>query len=627
MCGIAGLYNFGKSEAVDPGLIKRMNDLLEHRGPDDEGFYIKGNIGLAMRRLAIIDLSTGHQPMGSEDGKVQLVFNGEIYNFQELRQELLSLGIRFKTNSDTEVILRLYEKMGVDCVKRLRGMFAFAIWDESHQRLMLARDRVGKKPLVYAQNSGRIAWASEIRSLLLVPDVSKDIDPQAVDLYLGLQYIPSPWTIYKSIRKLPPAHYLILEKGQTRIERYWNLPFNEPPYAGSLEEAKRDLRSKFEESTKLRMISDVPLGAFLSGGVDSTLVVGAMSRISSRPVKTFAIGFEEKEFSELSYAREAASFFKTDHTEFVVKPQMADILPKLAWHYGEPFGDSSALPSFYLARETRKHVTVALTGDGGDENFAGYNRYVAMKMMGWLDWIPESIRRSLSPLGNFMPRKGKRFFQDILGAPSAARYFNTIGIFSENEKKEMYTPQFSHQVGGAGGAIDYLSVNMGSESSSDSVNLFLATDFSTYLPECLMVKSDIATMANSLEARSPFLDHELIELAFRLPGKWKLKGPASTKWILKQAFSDLIPPSIAQRSKMGFGIPLAAWFRGDLQEFWRSQVLSSAAISRGYFQRAWLEKLFNEHLSGQRDHGYRMWVLLMLEMWHQANLSGGTVTS
>ncbi|MCG3203762.1 MAG: Asparagine synthetase [glutamine-hydrolyzing] 1 [Elusimicrobia bacterium] len=627
MCGIAGIYNYGKKEKVEPLLLKRMNDLLEHRGPDDEGFYIKENVGLSMRRLAIIDLSTGHQPMGSEDGRVQLVFNGEIYNYRELRQELISQGVRFKTNSDTEVILRLYEKVGVECVKRLRGMFAFSIWDETHQRLMLARDRVGKKPLVYTHDSGRIVWASEIRALLEVPGLSKEIDPQAVDLYLGLQYIPSPWTIYKAIRKLPPAHCLILEKGQTRMERYWHLPTQEPSFSGTFEEAKREIRLKFEESTRLRMISDVPLGAFLSGGVDSTLVVGTMSRLSSRPVKTFAIGFQEEKFSELAYAKEVAQYFKTDHTEFVVKPHMADVLPKLAWHYGEPYGDSSALPSFYLARETRKHVTVALTGDGGDENFAGYRRYVAMKMMRFLDWMPQNFRRSLSPVGNILPRKGRRFVRDIWGASASNRYFNTIGIFGENEKKSMYTSDFFAQVGPGDRSVQYLNDVLGKFSHLDGTNQLLATDFETYLPECLMVKMDIATMANSLEARSPFLDHELIDLAFRFPVEWKLKGLRGAKWILKQAFSDLLPASIAQRSKMGFGIPLAAWFRGELRNLWRDQVLSSAALARGYFQRSWLEKMFDEHVSGKRDHGYRMWVLLMLEMWHQTNLPGGRVAS
>jgi len=626
MCGIAGIYNYGSGERADRGLLQRMNDLLAHRGPDDEGFFVEGPIGLAMRRLAIIDVPSGRQPMSNEDGSVHLVFNGEIYNFQILRQELAARGVRFMTNSDTEVILRLYETDGIDCVKRLRGMFAFAVWDGPRQRLMIARDRFGKKPLVYVHSNGRFAWASEIRSLLEMPDVSKDIDPEAVDMYLGLQYIPSPLTIFKSVRKLPPAHVLVIEKGRTRIERYWALSTEPSSARCSVEEAKHMIREEFEESTRLRMVSDVPLGAFLSGGIDSTLVVGMMSRLSPRPVKTFAIGFEEDEYSELPYAREAARFFKTDHTEFIVKPQMADILPKLAWHYGEPFGDSSALPSYYLARETRKHVTVALTGDGGDEAFGGYNRYAAMKLAGQLDWAPLSLRRSLSALGKFFPRKGRRFLQDVLAAPAAARYFNLVGIFSEQDKNNIYAPGFLGQLAGLSRSINYLNSFFEQSKRLDLVNQMLYVDLASYLPECLMAKADIATMANSLEARSPFLDHELIERVFALSGDWKIKGMRSTKWILKESLRDLLPGSIAHRSKMGFGIPVAAWFRGELKNFWRDHALSAAALSRGYFKAGALERIFDEHVSGRRDHGYRMWVLLMLELWHQAYLPGGKVS-
>lgn len=620
MCGIAGIYNYGQPHPVDRDLLQRMNDLLEHRGPDDEGLFAKDNVGLCMRRLAIIDVPSGHQPMASDDGAIQLVFNGEIYNFQSLRAELTAQGVRFKTHSDTEVILRLYEKVGVDCVTRLRGMFAFAIWDAPRKRLMVARDRFGKKPLVYAHANGRFAWASEIRSLLELPGISREIDVDAVDLYLGLQYIPSPWTIFKSIRKLPPAHRLVIENGATRIERYWSLPSEKSETLLSFDEAKQMIRAKLEESTRIRMISDVPLGAFLSGGVDSTLVVGLMSRIASRPVKTFAIGFEEESFSELPYAREAASFFKTDHTEFIVKPHMADVLPKIARHYGEPFGDSSALPMFYLSRETRKHVTVALTGDGGDESFGGYNRYVAMKMMDKLDWIPSPLRRALAPLGAALPRKGRRFVQDVMPAPRGDRYLNLIGIFNENDKKTLYSPGFRQRLGERARASDYVDMFFDRARALDRVNQLLYVDFASYLPECLMAKADIATMANSLEARSPFLDHELVEAAFSLPGEWKIKGMKSTKWILKEALRDLLTGSISTRSKMGFGIPLAEWFRGELKSLWRETVLSPEALSRGYFDEAALRRLFDDHVSGRRDNGYRMWVLLMLEMWHRTVL-------
>lgn len=580
MCGIAGI--FSPEGLVEKDLPKKMADAMIHRGPDDEGFYSDRNVGLAMRRLSVIDLPSGHQPMASDDGRVQLVFNGEIYNFQALRTELMAQGVRFKTQSDTEVILRLYERFGVDCVTRLRGMFAFAIWDEPKQRVMLARDRLGKKPLLYSYKSGRLVWASEMQSLLQVSGISKEIDSEAIDLYLGLQYVPSPWTVYKAVRKLPPAHVLLLEKGQLKIERYWHLPL-EKTNLPTLTEAKQILRDKVTEAVKLRMVSDVPLGAFLSGGVDSTIVVGVMSQLSNRPIKTFAVGFEEEKFSELPYARQAAQVFKTDHTEFIVKPQMADILPKLARQYGEPFGDSSALPTYYLAQQTRKHVTVALTGDGGDENFGGYRRYIATKFL------------------RFVGR----------------RYFDSIGIFDEDEKEQLYAPGFSQSVE-TGQAAGYLKELFGQAKNLDYVNRMSFVDFSSYLPECLMTKVDIASMAHSLEARSPFLDHELIEFVFPLPGAWKLKGLSSTKWLLKEAFRDLLPPSILDRPKMGFGLPVDQWFRGELKNYWREHVLSSAALGRGYFNKAALEKLFEDHVAGRRNHGYRLWVLLMLELWNRS---------
>lgn len=616
MCGIAGIYNFARKEPVDEQLLKQMGDVLEHRGPDDAGHYRKGNIGLTMRRLSVIDLSTGHQPMASDDGRIQLIFNGEIYNFQHLRTDLISQGVRFRTNSDTEVILRLYEREGVDCVKQLRGMFAFAIWDEPRDRLMLARDRIGKKPLVYAYGGGQLAWASEIRSLLKIPALSKEIDLDAIDLYLGLQYIPSPWTAYKSIRKLPPAQYLLVERGNIRLEKYWELPTKTNDTSLSFEEAKKILREKIMESTKLRMVSDVPLGAFLSGGIDSTVVVGAMSRLSSRPIKTFSVGFEEEKFSELAFARQVAAFFKTDHTEIIVQPQITEVLPKLAWHYGEPFGDSSALPTYYLARETRKHVTVALSGDGGDENFAGYKRYAAMKMMRHLDKLPISVRRSLVPLGDLLPRKGRRFMQDILAKEPAEHYFNLIGAFGEREKVELYTPEFSQSLSSRTGTMNYMNTLFCQSQNKDFVNQLLAIDFSSYLPDCLMTKVDIATMAHSLEARSPLLDHELIEFVWQLPSDWKLKGYSLSKWIMKEALKDMLPPSIVKRPKMGFGLPIDAWFRGELKNYWRDIVLSSVALNRGYFQKEGLKNLIDDHVGRRRNLGYRLWTILMLELWH-----------
>jgi asparagine synthase (glutamine-hydrolysing) len=565
--------------------------------------------------------------MTNEDQSLWLVFNGEIYNFRELRQELMAKGHPFKTSSDTETILHLYEEMGPDCVQRLRGMFAFSLWDKRRNRLLLARDRVGKKPLVYSLKNGRLAWASEIRPLLQLPDISRELDFQALDLYLGLQYIPSPWTIYKDIRKLPPGHRMIVENGQIRVERYWNLPLDKPALSLSFQEAKEAIREKLKESTRLRMIADVPLGVFLSGGVDSSVVAALMSELSDRPVKTFSIGFEEQEFSELDYAREVAQRYGTQHTEFIVKPEMADVLPLLARHYGEPFGDSSALATYYVSRETRRHVTVALNGDGGDENFAGYRRYTAMKAARYFGCLPRPLRAGLRHGMDKMSQKTfspvlanriRRFAECTFQPDRVSQYFNLLGYFTEEEKRALYTPGFMANVK-AGESLRYLDKHFQAAESQDFVNRMLYVDFYTYLPECLMVKVDIATMANSLEGRSPLLDHELLELVFQLPGDWKLKGLTGLKWIFRQAMREDLPPRVYRREKMGFGIPLGPWFRGKLKEYWQDHVLSSQALARGYFQKNFLDQLFEEHVSRRRDHGYKLWILLMLELWHQAS--------
>ena len=395
MCGICGKYNFGSTKPVTREELKKMNDLIVHRGPDDDGYYTQDNIGLAMRRLSIIDIAGGHQPMTNEDGSIWVVLNGEIYNFQSLREDLSRRGHKFKTKSDTEVIAHLYEEKGIDFAKELRGMFAISLWDSNKKRFILARDRIGKKPLFYSLNDNFIAFASELRSLLTLPGISKEVDFAAIDAYLTLQYIPSPLSIFKSVRKLKPASMLVFEDGKSEILEYWDLPLKEDKFDSlSLKETKEKLYDELFEATKIRMISDVPLGAFLSGGVDSSVIVALMSKISSKPVKTFSIGFKEEKFSELKYAKEVADMYGTDHTEFIVEANMADILPRLVWHYCEPYADSSALPSYYVSRETRKEVTVALNGDGGDENFGGYLRYVAMKLVHAMNMMPNSFKRT-----------------------------------------------------------------------------------------------------------------------------------------------------------------------------------------------------------------------------------------
>jgi asparagine synthase (glutamine-hydrolysing) len=627
MCGICGVVD-GRGRTPDRALLKKANDLIAHRGPDDEGFYVDGSVALAMRRLAIIDLNTGHQPLSYADESLWIVFNGEIYNYQSLREELLARGHRLKTKSDTEAILALYSEMGPACVTKLRGMFAFAIWDKNKRRLFISRDRIGKKPLCYAERpDGSLVFGSELRCLFaLDPELPRETDPTAIDMYLSLQYIPSPKTVYKSVKKLEPGHSLVWENGRTTVERYWDLPLGKPPVTEDVEEAKRLLREKLTESVRLRMISDVPLGAFLSGGVDSSIIVALMSQLSSKPVKTFSIGFDEEKFSETHYAKMVADKYKTDHTEFVVKPQMADVLPKLAWHYGEPYADASALPTYYVSRETRKFVTVALNGDGGDENFAGYVRYFAMKAARVTDLLPKSALAALKAGAEHLPEfdaphgnlwRAKRFLRSVLSNDLAGRHLKMIGYFAEDEKPGLYSPEFKAALGGGFGASkEYLARAFDACKGEDFINQLLYVDFKTYLPECLMAKVDVATMACSLEGRSPLLDHEFVELAYRMPGDWKLRGLTGHKWIFKEAFKDLLPPEILTRKKMGFGIPLGAWFRGPLKDYWADRVLSRDALSRGYFNEKALRELWDGHQSGRRDNGYRLWALLMLELWH-----------
>jgi asparagine synthase (glutamine-hydrolysing) len=632
MCGICGIvYKDGTSP--DRGRLKAANDLLIHRGPDDEGFHIEGPAGLAMRRLAIIDLDTGHQPISSADGRYTIVFNGEIYNFLELRKEIEAQGYVFRTKTDTEAILVLYQRLGADCVKRLRGMFAFAIWDKAEGSLFIARDRIGKKPLVYTEQRGFLAFASELRALFVWPGVPRDIDPEAVDLFLSLQYIPAPKTIYAGVKKLPPGHFLLHRKGKTTVERYWDLPVGQPPVTTDAEEAKLIVKDKLREAVRLRLISDVPLGAFLSGGVDSSIIVALMAEMSSKPVKTFSIGFDEAEFSELHFAQSVARRYGCEHTEFVVKPEMADVLPKLAWHYGEPYADPSALPSYYVARETRRFVTVALNGDGGDENFGGYVRYFAMKLARYFDLMPGPARAGLRGAAELLPDwrapygfswRLKRFLRSALFTDLPRRHLKMICYFTEEDKQGFYAPGFTARLGAAQGAAQgYMERAFAACPAEDFVNRMLYVDFKTYLPECLMTKMDIAAMANSLEGRSPFLDHEFVETVYRMPGDWKLKGLRGHKWLLKEAFRDKLPPLIFNRGKMGFGIPLGSWFRGPLKDFWAEHVLGTKALARGYFREEALRRLWDEHQGRRRDHGYRLWALLMLELWHVDCLEKG----
>jgi asparagine synthase (glutamine-hydrolysing) len=626
MCGICGRLNFN-DELVTKEFIHRMCQVLKHRGPDDEGIYINPKseirnpkIGMGVRRLKVIDLETGHQPIHNEDKRIWIVCNGEIYNFKDLRMDLEKRGHKFYTKSDTETIIHLYEDYGIDCVKYLRGMFAFAIWDERKRGLFLARDRLGQKPLVYAMINGSFIFASEIKSILENPEVEKEVNLEALHHYLTYQYIPASLTMFSGIKKLPPASILICNaKGEIKIERYWDLNYknklklSEPEYCEKILELLR-------EAVELRLISDVPLGAFLSGGIDSSAVVGIMSQLMDRPVKTFSIGFEEEDFSEINYARTIAKYFHTDHYEFIVKPETIEILPKLIWHYNEPFADSSALPTYYLARETRKHVTVALNGDGGDENFAGYDRYKANKIASYCNIIPRSLKRIAAGMAGKLPmRKANRFFQAINESPER-RNIRWHCFFDNERKNKLYSEEMRKKLSYLD-AYDYM-INVFQEAEADDfLDKILYTDINTYLPGDLLVKMDIATMAHSLEARSPFLDHKFMEFNARIPSRFKLKGLTS-KYILKKALKGLLPEEILKRGKMGFGIPIGKWFRYQLKDYIREILLDTRNLQRGYFTRESIRQLLDEHISGKVDHGYRLWALLNLELWHRMFIDG-----
>jgi asparagine synthase (glutamine-hydrolysing) len=623
MCGIVGFINREGSGAMRP-VLERMCDAIAHRGPDDDGFYLEGSAALGMRRLAIIDVAGGHQPIHNTDRTKWIVFNGEIYNYQQIRRELDIQGHQFYTNSDTEAIVHLYERYGVDCVQHLRGMFAFAIWDEIEKTLFIARDRVGKKPLLYShQKNGELIFGSEFQALLQHPSVSREVDLDAIDSYLSYLCIPAPQTAFKAIRKLEPGHWLRWKNGEIETRRYWTPNFSKKIKI-SEEEAIEETTRILRESTKLRMISEVPLGAFLSGGVDSSTVVALMAQESSQPVKTFSIGFEEEDFSELKYAKRVAEYVGAEYNEFVVKPDAMEVLPTLVEHYGEPYADSSAIPTYYVSRETRKHVTVALNGDGGDESFAGYERYAAMKAAETYHRFPVALRKALieTPV-SFLPsseiqksriRDVKRFLQ-AASLPKAERYFRWSSTFNRDAKKEIYTEEFSRSTAG-NNASHFLEEWLVRANGSGILDATLLTDQMTYLPNDLLVKVDIASMAVSLEARSPFLDHHLIEFAASLPESLKMRG-FQTKSLLKKVAARLVPKDVIYRRKMGFGVPIGKWFRNEMKDFVREVLLSERSLKRGIVKQGILEKYIEEHMSGKRDHAFQIWTLLMLELWFQ----------
>ena len=627
MCGFAGASWTDPQHAIDAATLDAMTAVLTHRGPDQSGTWFDANTALGHRRLSIIDLDSGRQPLANEDGSVQVVFNGEIYNYRELRNDLQGRGHRFATQSDTEVIVHLYEEYGDDCVDHLRGMFALAVRDVRRQRLLLARDRMGQKPLVYREDPGRLLFASELKALLQVPGAPRELDPVSLDQFLTYQYVPHPRTMLSGYSKLPPAHRAIYENGQLTIQRYWRPGYEDPIEGRSQREWQDALRETLSEAVRLRLRSDVPLGAFLSGGVDSTIIAGLMQQQSGDPVHTFSIGFPVKQFDERDYARMAAEHLGTVHHESVVEPRALEILPKLAWHYDEPFGDCSAIPTMYLSEMTRREVTVALSGDGGDELFAGYDRYRAVALGGRIDRLPGPLRAvAASPAWRLLPastrqksllRRARRF-ADALGEAPERRYLKWVGIFDANRRNDLWTDQFRERLG-EHDAAGFLLDAYGECPDRDFVTRTTCSDVLTYLPCDILTKVDIASMAYSLECRSPLLDHHVVELAARMPMSLKRQGSRG-KTILVETFSDLLPEKIRSRPKMGFGVPLDHWFRNELRPLLEDVLLDPMAISRGHFRPEAIRQLVDEHVSNRWDHSYRLWCLLCLEVWHRIYL-------
>ena len=620
MCGICGVIQLDGKPVSQP-LLRSMNDRLRHRGPDGAGYLIDGNVGLAMRRLSIIDIAGSDQPLTNEDESVALIFNGEIYNYRELRHNLVKRGHRFRTEGDGETIAHLYEEYGNDCWQRLRGMVAVALWDKRHKRLLLARDRMGQKPLYYYQDRDVFVFASEIKALLAHPAVPRLSSfaadgSNALTQYLSYGTMPAPSTAFQNIFMLPPATWLqVNAAGERQQQRYWELPRIAPSDARArAADHIEPTREKLEEAVKLRLMSDVPLGAFLSGGLDSSLIVALMRRHSNAAVKTFSIGFEgDDSFDETPYAEGVAKQLGTDHQTFRVQPEAMNLLTDLVWHHDQPFADSSAIPTLLVSKLTRQQVTVALTGDGGDELYAGYERFHAAQLFQRMSQLPKPLWRALSSLLGALPEgtayddkvKRARRFANAASMSIANGYFDLARVFSADLIAGLC----------ASDSVDTSDFSRYLDTSDDPVTGLLNANMRSYLPDDLLIKADRCSMAASLEARAPFLDHELVEQAAAIPFNLKLKG-GHTKVILKEMARGILPDSIIDRRKHGFGIPLGAWLRRDMTPV-RDILLSRRARERGLWQSDVVERLINDHQSGKRDYNRQLWALLTLEEWHR----------
>jgi asparagine synthase (glutamine-hydrolysing) len=625
MCGIAGAVGLGvginTTEARE--LIGRMCGVIAHRGPDDEGHYVARDAVIGMRRLSIIDIATGRQPLSNENGQIWIVFNGEIYNYRELREELIARGHQFRTKTDTETIVHLYEEEGERCVEKLRGMFAFAIWDSRDRALLLARDRVGKKPLHYTLAGDTLVFGSEIKSLLQYSKTRREVNLEAISDYLSYGYIPDPATAFNDIYKLPPGHTLTFKDGRIRTRRYWDFDYSSD-YGPERDESYyiERLRELLAESVRVRLESEVPLGAFLSGGIDSSTVVALMTREMKRPVKTFSIGFNESRFDELKYARLTAERFQTEHHEFVVTADICRIVNDIVWHHDEPFADVSSIPTFVVSQMARQYVTVALAGDGGDELFAGYDGYARELRFDAAERIPAFIRRKLfRPLSLALPRGayGKRFLGHIARAEGQRRV-NSMSYFNEDAKRDLLSGDILKALNGYDSAEAFERL-YAAPRSGERLDHHMYLDGKTYLPGDILVKVDRMSMANSLETRSPLLDHKLIEFVQTIPASLKLRG-FETKYILKRAVTGLIPEEIIHRPKQGFDVPINRWFNRELREMLDDTLADQRTRGRGYFNQNAVQAILDEHRRGRRDNARHLWGLLMLELWHRSFIDG-----
>ncbi|MET0012468.1 MAG: XrtA/PEP-CTERM system amidotransferase [Sedimenticola sp.] len=622
MCGIVGIFNLTGSNAINRDLLHRINETQYHRGPDEGGIHIEPGIGLAHRRLSIIDLSSGQQPLFNEDGSVVVTYNGEIYNFKELMRELKDLGHVFKTHCDTEVIVHAWEQWGESCVKRFRGMFAFAIWDRNKKILFLARDRLGIKPLYYTRlENDQFVFSSELKAIQLHPALKDEYDPYAIEEYFAFGYIPDPRTIFKNVKKLPPGHTLTLQFGHALPEpvEYWDVPFNTVK-TGTEEDISNELIDRLEEAVKIRMVAEVPLGAFLSGGVDSSAVVALMARNSNNPVNTCSIGFGDPKFNETEFAELVADRYKTNHHLDQVESHDFNLIDKLAQLYDEPYADSSAIPTYRVCQLAKRRVTVALSGDGGDENFAGYRRHrwhmLEEKIRGP---IPGMIRRPVfGLLGHFYPKmdwapkvfRAKTTFQAI-ARDSYDAYLNSVSVIPHELREKIFSDSFKSQLNGYR-AVEVFEAHAKRAPSDDPLSLIQYLDMKTYLPGDILTKVDRASMAHALEVRVPILDHEFVEWVSGLSPDIKLRKREG-KYILKKSLENHLPNDVLYRSKMGFGVPISSWFKNELRERVRESVLSERLLDSGVFDGKYLKKLVDDHQSGKRENSAALWSLLMFE--------------